>query len=73
MVNKETTIVVLKRIIASIGIILAWLVLGRGTSEFGRADEWIEIFKALFWIIVGGFALWSFIDDFKEKKWPLED
>ena len=72
MVKKEIVIVVLKRIIASIGIVLAWLTLGRGISEFGRADEWIEIFKAFFWIIVGGFALWSFIDDFKEKKWPFE-
>lgn len=73
MVRKEIVITVLKRIVASLGIVFAWLMIGRGTSEFIRADEWIEIFKALFWIIMGGFALWSFIDDFKEKKWPLED
>ena len=63
---------VLTRIIAAIGIVLAFLMLSRGTGEFGRADEWIEIFKALFWMILGGFALVRFIDDFKEKKWPFE-
>lgn len=63
---------ILTRIIATIGIVFSFLMLSRGTGEFGRADEWIEIFKALFWIIVGAVALGSFIDDFRNKKYPFE-
>jgi len=63
---------ILKRIIAAIGIIAAVMLIMRGTGEFRAADEWIEIFKAFFWLIVGGFGLIGFIDDFKEKKWPFQ-
>lgn len=63
---------VLKRTIATIGIIGGVLLIAKGSREFGAADEWIEIFKAIFWFVIGGGGLIGFIDDFKEKKWPFQ-
>lgn len=62
----------LKRTIATIGIIGGILLISKGSNEFGRADEWIEIFKAFFWIIIGAGGMVGFIDDFKEKKWLFQ-
>lgn len=63
---------ILKRTIALIGIFGGIVLISRGSGEFGRADEWIEIFKALFWIVIGAAGLVGFIDDFKENKWPFQ-
>ena len=62
---------VLKRIVASIGIIFAFSTMSGGIREFDEATTGIEVFRGLFWLVVGGIALYMFIQDFSKKEWPL--
>lgn len=69
---KDKVIVVLKRVVASIGVALSVLTLGGGIHDFDKATDGLGLFKGLFWIIVGAAAIVAFAEDFREKKWPLE-
>ena len=62
----------LKRLVATIGIITAVFTLFGGVVDFREATNALDVFKALFWMLIGGAALAAFIDDFREKKWPFE-
>ena len=63
---------IIKRIIAVMGIILAVGLVATSLGDFDNAKNWIDVFKALFWICIGSVALTSFINDYKEKLWPWE-
>lgn len=62
----------MKRVIAIIGIILALSVMFGGVRDVDGAKTWLELTRGVFWIVLGGFAFSSFVDDFKENKWPLQ-
>lgn len=61
----------MKRLVAAIGIVLSVYLIINGISDFDNATNGIELFKALFWLMVGTFALYGFIDDFRNDKWPF--
>jgi hypothetical protein len=62
----------LKRLIAAIGMFLAAWTFFDGMHDFRAAETGVEVFKALFFTLIGGFAFFLFAEDFKEKKWPFQ-
>ncbi len=62
----------LKRLIATIGAILSYFTMSGGFAEFRAADTGIELFRGLFFGLLGALALVLFISDFIKKKWPFE-
>ena len=63
---------ILIRIVAVIGMLLSAFTFFDGMYDFRAAETGVEVFKALFFIVAGGFAFFLFADDFKEKKWPFQ-
>lgn len=62
----------LKRLVATIGMIAAWSTMSGGLGEFKGADTGIEVFRGLFFIILGGCAFIFFLQDFIKKRWPFQ-
>ena len=60
------------RVVAVIGILLSFSVMRSGIHDLNEATLWLQIFRGLFWLFIGAVGLLLFVEDFKEKKWPLE-
>lgn len=54
-------------LIATIGAYVLW----GGVADFNNAKSGVEVFKALFWVLMGTFAVASAIEDFRNNKWPF--
>lgn len=61
----------MKRFIAVIGMVIGITIISNGINYFNGATDFIAIIKGLFWIIVGSATFASFVDDFREKRWPF--
>lgn len=70
--KKSTLTVILKRIVAGIGIFISLMTTVGGLRDFDAATNGLDIFKAIFWILIGTVAMIAFVDDFRNKKWPFE-
>lgn len=63
--------VTMKRIVAAIGMALTLSVMWQSAGRLDDAKNWLELFKAMFWLLFGSAAFCAFIEDFRENKWPF--
>lgn len=61
----------MKKTVAIIGMLMMISLIASSIHDFNQADNAIGIFKGLFWLIIGVLAFCSFLDDFKQNKWPF--
>ena len=62
----------LKRLFATIGMILSYLTMSGGFDEFRDAESGIPLFRGLFFGIIGATAFILFLRDFIKKRWPFQ-
>jgi hypothetical protein len=61
----------MKRVLSAVFIVCSLWTLCSGVADFNHAKNGFELFKAIFWMILGGGAFVLSLDDFKKNEWPL--
>lgn len=61
----------MKRLVAAAGIILMLTLIITSAGKLDEANNGLELFKALLWLVIGAIALVAFIDDYKNNNWPF--